>query len=153
MKREILLKLLTGSLLLGCLTLAAQDKGAWRATSNTARSITGDVSLSEEKFSISFIGFPMAHIRGLTQPEVSSVFDADSAAAGSGNLYRLNIPASRKFLNKNSLCGGEDVQWMVSYASGKALQLAFFSGQKVPVFTFDAISKSTDLCGTFSYAK
>ncbi len=59
----------------------------------------------------------------------------------------------RKFLNKNSLCGGEDTQWMVTYASGKSLQLAFFSGQEAPVFTFDAISKSTNLCGTFSYAK
>jgi hypothetical protein len=42
---------------------------------------------------------------------------------------------------------------MATYVSGKTLQLAFFSGQKSPVFSLDAMANSTDLCGTFSYAK
>ena len=85
--------------------------------------------------------------------EVSAVFDTDSGSGGKGSLYRLNIPAEKKFQHKNSLCGTENVQWMVAFAQGNALQLAFFSGPKPPTFTLDAISSSTDLCGTFSYVR
>ena len=133
--------------------LTAQEKSYWGAVSNTARSITGDVVLSEEKLTINFVNFPMSRIRALEQSEVSAVFDADSNAPGAGALYRLNIPAARKFLHKNSLCGGEDTHWMATYTSGRSLRLAFFSGQKPPVFTLEAIGNSTDLCGTFIYGR
>jgi len=136
-----------------CLTVSAQEKGFWRAASNTARSITGDISLSDEKLIINFIGFTAAHIRTLESSEISAAFDADSNAPGTGSLYRLNIPATRKFLHKNSLCGGEDTQWMVTYLSGRTLLIALFSGQKVPVLTLEAVSNSTELCGTFTYVK
>jgi hypothetical protein len=153
MKRETLLKTLAASLLITCLTLAAQERGAWRAASNTANSITGDIALSDEKISINFSTFPMVKVRALNKGEISATFDADSNADGAGSLYSLNIPASKKFLHRNSLCGAEDTLWMVTYVAGRSLRLAFFSGQKVPVFTLDAISNSTDLCGTFSYVK
>jgi hypothetical protein len=42
---------------------------------------------------------------------------------------------------------------MVTYAAGRSLQLAFFSGQRPPVFTADALANSTDMCGKFSYMK
>jgi hypothetical protein len=42
---------------------------------------------------------------------------------------------------------------MVTFVAGRSMQLAFFSGQKPPVFTQEAISNSTDLCGTFSYVR
>ena len=66
-------------------------------------------------------------------------------------LYRLRVPAERRFLHKNTLCGTEDTQWMATYVAGKSLRVAFFSGDNTPVFTFEAISSSTDLCGTFTY--
>jgi hypothetical protein len=144
---------MAGSLLIYCLTAFAQDKGNWRATSTTARSITGDIALSDEKLSINFSAFTVARIRTLDKPEISAVFDADSNAVGTGSLYRLNIPAARKFLHKNSLCGDEDTKWMVTYVSDHSLQLALFSGDTVPTFTFDAIRNSTALCGTFTYGK
>jgi hypothetical protein len=133
--------------------LTAQERGYWAAVSNTARSITGDVVLSEEKLTINFVKFPMSRVRALEQSEVSAVFDADSNAPGSGALYRLNIPAAQKFLRKNSLCGGEDTHWMATYTSGRSLRLAFFSGQRPPVFTLEAIGNSSDLCGTFTYGR
>jgi hypothetical protein len=153
MRIRTLRRAITGSLLIYCLTVAAQEKGNWRAASNTARSITGDVALSDEKISINFSLFTMVRVRSLDKSEISAAFDADSNADGSGSLYRLNIPAAKKFLHKNSLCGDEDTQWMATYVSGHALQLAFFSGEHPPTFTLDAIGNSTALCGTFSYEK
>lgn len=131
----------------------AQEKGYWRASSATARSITGDIGLADEKITINFFTTPMSRIRALEAAEVSAVFDTDSNAGGTGSLYRLNIPAAKKFLHKNSLCGAENVQWMVAFAPASTLQLAFFSGAKPPTFTLDAITNSTDLCGTFSYVR
>jgi hypothetical protein len=153
MRLKTLRRALTGSLLIYCLTVAAQEKGGWRAASSTARSITGDVALSDEKISINLSTFTMVRVRSLDKVEMSAAFDADSNAAGSGSLYRLSIPATKKFLHRNSLCGDEDTQWMATYVSGRSLQLAFFSGEQVPTFTLDAISNSTALCGTFTYGK
>ena len=143
MKFKTLLRTFAGFILIGSLTTAhAQDKGYWRAASNTARSITGDISLGEEKIVINFIGFPMVKARTLEKAEISALFDVDSTANGDGSLYHLTIPTSKKFLNKNTLCGAEDIQWMVTYVSGKAMRLAFFSSQKVPILTRDAISQA-----------
>ena len=136
-----------------CMTAAAQDKGYWRATSSTAKSITGDVALSDEKISINFLSFTIARIRSLEQAEASALFDPDGTSTGSGSLYRLNVPGAKKFLHKNSLCGSDDTQWMATFVSGRSLQVAFFSGQKPPVFTADTLANSTDLCGKFGYVR
>jgi hypothetical protein len=153
MKRETLLSAVVGLVLVCCMTAGAQDKGYWRAVSSTAKSITGDVALSDEKISINLVSFTIAPIRGLEQAEATALFDPDGTATGSGSLYRLNVPGEKKFLHKNSLCGSDDTQWMVTYVSGRSLQLAFFSGAKPPVFTPDAIANSTDLCGKFGYLR
>jgi hypothetical protein len=102
---------------------------------------------------INFSSFTIARIRALESGEVSAVFDVDTNIGGRGNLYRLSIPATKKFLHKNTLCGSEDTQWMAAFVSGRILHLAFFSGEKMPVFTPDAMANTTDLCGTFSYAR
>ena len=148
MKHKFLL-----ALLFLTLSMQAEERGYWRAASNSARNVTGDITLADEKLTINFSTTTISKIRPLEPTEVSAVFDTDSAAPGSGSFYRLNIPASKKFLHKNTLCGAEDVQWMVAYAAGNSLQLAFFSGDKPPVFTFEAIQNSTDKCGTFTYVK
>jgi hypothetical protein len=153
MKRETFVSAMVGLMLVCCMTAAAQDKGYWRAVSSTAKSITGDVALSDEKISINFLNFTIARIRGLEQVEASALFNPDGTATGSGGLYRLNVPGDKKFLHRNSLCGSDDTQWMVTYVSGRSLQVAFFSGAKPPVFTMDALGNSTDLCGKFSYVR
>lgn len=129
----------------------AQDSGAWRAASTNATSITSDIAILKDKVSIDFLVYPLAPIRTLKPVEVSAVFDADVSAGISGMLYRMNIPGGQRFLHKNTLCGGEDTKWMATYVTGHTLNVAFFSGDDMPVFTFDAISKTTDLCGTFGY--
>jgi hypothetical protein len=130
-----------------------QDRGYWQAANNTAASMTGDISISETKLTINFKGFPLASIRSLKPAEVSAVFDADANTAGPGTLYRLKIPAEQRFLRKNTLCGAQDTQWMAAYVVGKSLQVAFFSGDDAPEFTFDAIAHSSNLCGTYSYVR
>ena len=153
MKRETLLSAVVGLVLVCCMAAGAQDKGYWRAVSSTAKSITGDVALSDEKISINLVSFTIARIRGLEKAEASALFDPDGTSTGSGSLYRLNVPGAKKFLHKNSLCGSDDTQWMATFVSGRSLQVAFFSGQKPPVFTADTLANSTDLCGKFGYVR
>ena len=152
MQLRKLFKLLTSAVLL-TLTTVAQENGNWRAASKTAQSITGDIGITTEKIFINFTRFTISRIRALEPAEVAATFDTDSSTARTGSLYRLSIPAGQRFLNKNSLCGSEQTQWMAAYAEGRTLRVAFFSGPKPPVFTLEAISNSSDLCGTFTYVK
>ncbi len=135
------------------LALAAQEQGAWRAASKTARGVTGDVGFGGEKISINFSSFAVAQIRELQPAEMAAVFSIDGTAGGTGNLFRTSIPANKKFLSKNTLCGSEETQWIVSYVAGKQLQLAFFSGAAMPVLTAEAMGGSTNLCGTYTYGR
>ncbi len=135
------------------LSAHAQEKGTWRASSKTARAITGDVAFAGERFGINFLSFPLAQIRAVQPAELKATFDLADATATAGNLYRLSIPADTKFMHKNTLCGAEDTQWMVTYAAGKQLQIAFFSGEKIPDLTPEAIATATNLCGTYSYVR
>jgi hypothetical protein len=132
---------------------AQEDRGYWRAASSNALAITGDVNIGELKVAIDFITFPLAPIRRLKPVEVSSVFDADVNAGIEGSLYRLKVAPGQRFQHKNTLCGDEETQWMATYVSGKNLQVVFFSGDDEPVFTFDAMQKSSDLCGAYTYAR
>lgn len=142
-----------------CLTLAAasiaiaQDKGAWRATSKTASAITGDIAIAGEKLAINLNVFPIAQIRPLTSAEITALFGDSGVTSGVGYLYKLNIPASQKFLHKNTLCGAEDTQWMATTVQDRSLHLALFSGAKMPQLTVESILNSTDVCGTYLYSR
>lgn len=148
------LGLLLGASLWGAAGAQAQeDRGYWYAASTNAKTITGDVNIGELKVTINFAMFPLAPIRRLKPVEVSAVFDADVNAGIEGSLYRLKVPPWQRFLHKNTLCGEEETQWMATYVTGKTMQVAFFSGDDMPVFTFDAVQHSSALCGTFVYAR
>ncbi len=151
MKQGRLLGAIAGLLLTGCALASAQELGYWRAASAEAQSITGDVGISDAKLTINFSNFSIVRATDLEPAQVASVFDVDINTSGKGHLYKVNIPAAKKFMHKNTLCGGEDTQWMAAYAEGRTLHLAFFSGQKLPVFTLDAITNSSALCGTYTY--
>ncbi len=151
MKRIILPAAIAG-LVFSCGWLAAQEKGYWRAASSNANSITGDIELSETKVSINFTAFVIAQIRKLEPSETSAIFAAEGAGGG-GNLYRLNIPANRRFQHHNTLCGSDDTQWMVTSVADRTLHVAFFSGPNTPVFTPEALNNSSDLCGTFTFVR
>jgi hypothetical protein len=148
-------KLILGVLLaLVCVaSCAAQDQGYWRQASSSAKAITGDIVISGKAVTLDYLAFPLVPVRALKAAEVGAVFDADVNIGPTGALYRVNIPANRLLLHHNTLCSGDDATWMATYVSGRYLQVAFFSGDNPPVFTFDAISHSTALCGTFIYAR
>jgi len=153
MKQGRLFWAIAALVLTSCGLATAQELGYWRASSSSAQSVTGDVGISDAKITINFASFLIVRAADLEPAQVSSVFDVDSNTSGKGHLYRLDIPASKKFMHKNTLCGTDDTQWMAAYAEGRTLHLAFFSGQKVPVFTLDAISNSSALCGTYMYQR
>ena len=145
---------LAASLLCACsLSASAQDKGYWRATSSYATAITGDLGLSDDKLSINFVAFTIAEIRKLQPAEAAAVFSAENGVPGGGFLYRLNVPAAKRFMHHNTLCGTEETQWMATYATGRELRVAFFSGSKTPELTAEALANSTDVCGTFLYGR
>jgi len=131
--------------------LAAQEKGQWRSASKTASSITGDISFTDQKISINYSAFTIAQIRALSQAESTALFD--TTTEGSGNLFRTIVPGGKKFLHKNSLCGGEDTQWIATWVSGHILQLAFFSGTDMPLLNAEKLANSTTLCGTYTYIR
>jgi hypothetical protein len=145
--------LLVAAMMCGGTLRAQQDSGYWRAASNNALAITGDLHITAAKITVNFVNFPLAQIRTLKPEEVSAVFDADANAGLSGNLYRLTVPAEQRFLRHNTLCGHDDTEWMATWASGRSLQVAFFSGTDAPVLTVDALAHTSDLCGTFTYAR
>jgi hypothetical protein len=144
--------LAAGLLLTCCVTAGAQDKGDWRPASSDAKAVTGDIGISEYKLFINFNSFTLAQIRALKPDEVLGAFNADSGEGG-GNLYRMEIPAQKKFAHHNTLCGSEETQWMATYAHGRNLQVAFFSGAAMPVITAEALNNSPNLCGTYSYMR
>jgi hypothetical protein len=153
MIRGFMLSAIGALLLISSLPLAAQDRGYWRAASSNASDITGDLSITSDKITINFSSFNMAQIRPLKPAEFTAIFDADPNAGGNGNLYRFDVPAQKRFLHKNTLCGSDDAQWIATYVQGRALHIAFFSGSDMPVFTAEALANSTDVCGTFTYSR
>ncbi len=155
-KRKVIFAV--GLVLAGVLCLAArvsaqEDRGLWRAASTNALAVTGDITIGEAKVTLNFITFPLAPIRRLKPVEVSAVFDADVNAGIEGTLYRLHVPPGRYIVKKNTLCGGEETQWMATYVTGHTLKVAFFSGDDMPVFTFDAMQNTTTVCGSFVYGR
>ncbi len=153
MRKYILPGVAVASLVACALALSAQDRGYWNAASNTAKAITGDISIGSNRVTIDYSGFTAAPIRTLGAAEVAAAFDADVNAGGNGELYRVNVPADKRFLHHNTLCGTDETQWMATYVSGRDLQVAFFSGSNPPVLSVDALANSTSLCGTFTYAR
>lgn len=142
-----------GLLVVGACADHAQDKGYWRAASSQANSITGDIAISTTRVTINFTSFLIAQVRQLTTAEIGAVFAADVNAGGSGDLYRVNVPAEKRFLHHNTLCGTDEAEWMATYVSGRSLWVAFFSGSTPPRLTLDAMNDATNVCGVFTYGR
>jgi hypothetical protein len=129
------------------------DMGYWVPVNSSARTITGELALFPTRLTLNLINFPVAPIHALTPAEIRAVFPGETPDSG-GNLYRVRIPAAQRFLNHNTLCGTDQAEWLVTTLINRQLYVAFFSGTEMPVFTPEALEKSSDLhCGTFSYSR
>lgn len=133
--------------------VAQHEAGLWRAESKTAKGVTGDIGFGGQKLVINFSQFTIAPLHELSADEVLALFNPDNGATGKGNLFRLDIAGTQKFLHKNTLCGTEDTEFMATYVDGKKMQVAFFSGNKMPSLTIDALSNGSNLCGTYTYSR
>jgi hypothetical protein len=148
-------KLLPALILLfaSALPTFAQDKGFWLPVSSSAKTITGEISIAETRLTMDYFNFPLGQVRALKPEEAGALFDADVNAPGGGSLYRLAVAADRRFLHKNTLCGTDEVQWMVTWVQGHTLSVTFFSNPSPPVLTMDALAGTTDRCDTFTYSR
>ncbi|HUB51549.1 MAG TPA: hypothetical protein VL986_05355 [Terracidiphilus sp.] len=140
-------------LIVAQLAALAQDKGFWVPESSSAKTITGEISIAETRLTMNYLNFPLGQIRALKPEEAGALFDADVNAPGGGYLYRLAVAADRRFLHKNTLCGTDDVQWMITWVQGRTLNVAFFSGANPPTLTMDALAGTNDRCGIFAYSR
>jgi hypothetical protein len=133
--------------------IVAQERGSWRPESKTAQSITGDLTFNGERMTINFFSLTVAEIRPLKTDEVLALFAEADPGAGVGHLFRLSIPGDKRFLHKNTICGSDETQWMATFVAGKEMRIAFFSNAIPPVFTVEALGKSENLCGVYSYVR
>ena len=121
----------------------------WQATSNTALSITGDITVTADR--ITFAG---GHSLSLSQPTPLPRFQAEGSPVAA-TRYRVANPTDPLLLNSNRLCGGNrpvPVTYIVLWkakrfgADADPRGLAVFSGTAPPTGT-----DSPGLCGTFRY--
>lgn len=133
------------------MSMPAQERGYWSAASSAAKSITGDLSFAPDKLTINFSTFTLAQIRELNPNEKLALFP--DAGDGAGNLYRVQIPGDKRFVHKNTLCGGDETDWVVTWMAAKELHVAMFSGPAIPSLTPDALANSQRLCGTYMYTR
>jgi hypothetical protein len=145
--------LLLACLMLGSAGVAQIESGDWRPASTSAKQVTGDLIFGGDRVAINFSTFLLAQIRELKPEEATLLFNADPNSVGRGNLYRVSIPAGKTFLHKNSLCGSEETDWLITYMVGKHLQVAFFSDPKIPTLTPDGLNNNSTLCGTYEYQR
>jgi hypothetical protein len=110
----------------------------YTAYSNTAESITGDISMDD--FSITFANGESLDFSGL----VSDHFRVDGHRVPA-SVYRVKRPADPELENGNRLCGSGRVSYVASWASGDGLTVvAVFTGNSAP-------ESDADMCASYTY--
>jgi hypothetical protein len=136
----------------------------WTASSHTAEAITGDVGLSDSAIVLGSRSYPLSLVRQLGGSELSDSMNLLSIESGSsepeGKLFKTDIPSTAQLLNSNTVCGSENVKWVLTVIERgtpmgrqkvNTLSLAFFSGAEEPILDTASLDRSRNLCGTFSY--
>ncbi|MGN8019901.1 hypothetical protein ACTJJ7_04225 [Phyllobacterium sp. 22229] len=126
------------------LVLAAQGGQAWAegdtytAYSNTAQSITGDITMDD--FSITFANGEALAFSSLLGDHF--IVDGKSVNA---SVYKVETPADPELENGNKLCGSGDVSYVATWGAGEGLtEVAVFTGGKAP-------SSNSDMCASYIY--
>jgi len=136
---------LTGLAMLGLAqgAAAADLAGSWFALSNTAVSITGDITVLAD--AITFQNGAKIHIA----PDGTAKGTwAGQSAPVDGAIYRLDPPEDPVLLNGNQFCGlpGNKPTYVVLAPFDEGLSLIVYTGDAKP--TPDA-----DTCSIYNYSK
>jgi hypothetical protein len=158
MKRFAPLSIAVLGLLLTTPAHAQQDPFATAAPytpqSNTALSITGTIRFSSRSISIHGKPYALKLWHTLTADELQNskqLFSIDMAT--SGFLFQASIPTNAPMLNGNTLCGATCTWVLAVYTAPDQLNLAFITGAATPSLAAGALMKSSDVSGTYWYAK
>jgi hypothetical protein len=136
-ERTIWPALLTIALGLGATGLALADD--YSAYSNTAASITGDISMDD--FSISF-----ANGKSLEFSELVSDHFNVGGRRVPASVYQVKHPADPELEHGNRLCGSGKVRYVASWAAGQGLTtVAVFTGTSAP-------ESDEDMCASYIYS-
>ena len=136
-KRILLPTLLTIAFGLGAATVALADD--YSAYSNTAASITGDISMDD--FSISF-----ANGKSLEFSELVSDHFNVGGRRVPASVYQVKHPADPELENGNRLCGSGKVRYVATWAAGQGLTtVAVFAGTSEP-------ESDEDMCASYTYS-
>lgn len=126
-------------LMLGISTAKVALADDYTAYSNTASSITGDISMDD--FSISFANGESLDFSAL----VSDHFRVDGHRIPA-SVYRVKSPADPELENGNKLCGAGNVSYIATWGAGEGLTaVAVFTGNAAP-------QSDEDMCGSYIYA-
>lgn len=111
----------------------------YTAYSNTAESITGDISMDD--FSISFANGESLDFSAL----VSDHFRVDGHRVPA-SVYRVKRPADPELENGNKLCGSGNVSYIATWRAGEGqTAVAVFTGNAAP-------ESDEDMCGSYIYS-
>ena len=150
------LKTLATSLLL-C-TADSRSPGqrlAWRPASNTARSITGDISLGEEKIIIKSRRLsPWSKPAPSIKPRSAPASTQTATPPGDAHPLPHHHPSLQEIPEQEHPLRHRrhPVDGHLRLRKIPPARL-LLQPESPPFFTFAAISNSTDRCGTFSYVK
>lgn len=120
-------------------TSAAFAEGdVYTAYSNTAVSITGDISMDD--FSITFANGEQLTFSAL----LGDHFVVDGRRVNA-SVYSVENPSDPELENGNRLCGAGDVSYLASWAGGEGLTVvAVFTGDEAP-------QSSAEMCASYIY--
>ncbi|MBB3965333.1 hypothetical protein [Rhizobium metallidurans] len=119
-------------------TAAPSRADDYKAVSNTAMSITGDIAMDD--FSITFETGDELSFSNLVADNF--VVDGERVPA---SVYRVADPSDPELLNGNRLCGSGPVTYVANWSAGEGLSvIAVFTGSRAP--------KSSDgMCASYTF--
>jgi hypothetical protein len=119
-------------------TTTASLADDYKAVSNTAMSVTGDISMDD--FSITFETGDELSFSNLVADHF--IVDGERVPA---SVYRVGDPSDPELLNGNRLCGSGPVTYVVNWSAGDGLSaIAVFTGRHAP-------KSSDEMCASYTF--
>ncbi|WP_018898053.1 hypothetical protein [Rhizobium sp. 2MFCol3.1] len=138
---EVTVRFFKSCLILSLAALSAASPSwadSYKAVSNTAMSVTGDISMDD--FSITFETGDELSFSNL----VADHFMVDGERVPA-SVYRVADPSDPELLNGNRLCGSGPVTYVANWSAGDGLSaIAVFTGRHAP-------KSSDEMCASYTF--